>query len=64
MASNDLLTPTAVTREALRILHQKLNFIGNIDRQYDSKFAVEGAKIGSQITTWLYEMKSLGSSWL
>lgn len=48
--ANELLTPTAVTREALRILHQKLNFIGNIDRQYDSKFAVEGAKIGSQLT--------------
>ena len=47
--ANSLLTPTAVTREALRILHQKLNFIGNVDRQYDSQFAVEGAKIGSQL---------------
>ena len=47
--ANALLTPTAVTREALRILHQKLNFIGNIDRQYDSQFAVEGAKIGDQL---------------
>jgi hypothetical protein len=47
--ANTLLTPTAVTREALRILHQKLNFIGNIDRQYDSQFAVEGAKIGSTL---------------
>lgn len=48
--ANALLTPTAVTREALRILHQKLNFIGNIDRQYDSQFAIEGAKIGSQLS--------------
>ena len=47
--ANTLLTPEAVTREALRILHQKLNFIGNIDRQYDSQFAVEGAKSGSQL---------------
>ena len=47
--ANALLTPTAVTREALRILHQKLNFIGNINRQYDSSFANEGAKIGSQL---------------
>lgn len=47
--ANTLLTPTAVTREALRILHQKLNFIGNINRQYDSSFAIEGAKIGSQL---------------
>ena len=48
--ANTLLTPTAVTREALRILHQKLNFIGNINRQYDSQFAVEGAKIGETLT--------------
>ena len=47
--TNALLTPTAVTREALRILHQKLNFIGNIDRQYDSQFAIEGAKIGDKL---------------
>lgn len=47
--ANALLTPTAVTREALRILHQKLNFIGNIDRQYDSQFAIEGAKIGDSL---------------
>jgi hypothetical protein len=33
MASNTLLTPTMLTREALRILHQKLNFIGSINRQ-------------------------------
>ncbi len=48
--ANSLLTPTKVVREALRILHQKLNFIGNIDRQYDSQFANEGAKIGETLT--------------
>jgi hypothetical protein len=48
--ANALLTATAVTREALRILHQKLNFIGNINRQYDSQFAIEGAKIGDTLT--------------
>lgn len=47
--SNSILTPTAVTREALRILHQKLNFIGNINRQYDSSFAKSGAKIGDSL---------------
>ena len=46
---NTLLTPTAVTREALRILHQKLNFVGNIERQYDSSFAKSGAKIGDTL---------------
>jgi hypothetical protein len=47
--SNTLLTPTAVTREALRILHQKLNFIGTINRQYDDSFAKSGAKIGDSL---------------
>lgn len=47
--ANTILTPTAVTREALRILHQKLNFVGNINRQYDDSFAKEGARIGSQL---------------
>lgn len=47
--SNTLLTPTMVTREALRILHQKLTFIGSINRQYDSSFAKEGAKIGDSL---------------
>ena len=46
---NTLLTPTAVTREALRVLHQKLNFVGNITREYDSSFAKEGAKIGDSL---------------
>jgi hypothetical protein len=47
--SNTLLTPSMITREALRILHQKLNFVGNINRQYDDSFAKEGAKIGSAL---------------
>lgn len=47
--ANTLLTPTAVTREALRILHQKLNFIGSINRQYDDSFAKSGAKIGDSL---------------
>lgn len=47
--SNTILTPTAVTREALRILHQKLNFVGSIDRQYDDSFAKSGAKIGDSL---------------
>ncbi|MCD1644155.1 P22 phage major capsid protein family protein [Aurantimonas coralicida] len=47
--ANQLLTPTAVTREALRILHQKLNFIGNVNRTYDDSFAKDGAKIGDSL---------------
>lgn len=44
-----LLTPTAVTRKALQILHQKLNFIGSINRSYDDQYAKTGAKIGSTL---------------
>lgn len=47
--ANSILTPTAVTREALRILHQKLTFVGSIDRQYDDSFAKSGAKIGDSL---------------
>lgn len=47
--ANSLLTPTAVTREALRVLHQKLNFIGNITRDYDDSYAKSGAKIGDSL---------------
>lgn len=47
--ANTLLTPTAVTRESLRILHQKLNFVGNIVREYDDSYAKSGAKIGDSL---------------
>jgi hypothetical protein len=47
--SNSILTPTAVTREALRVLHQKLNFVGSITREYDDSFAKDGAKIGDTL---------------
>lgn len=38
-----------VTREALRVAHEKLSFLGTINRQYDSSFAQTGAKIGSTL---------------
>jgi hypothetical protein len=47
MATNTLLTPTIITREALRVLHGKLGFVGSVNKQYDSQFARSGAKIGN-----------------
>jgi len=47
--ANSILTPTQITREALRVLHGKLSFIGSVNRQYDSQFARGGAKIGSSL---------------
>ena len=49
MASNTVLNADMITRRALLILHQKLQFIGNINRAYDDSFAQEGAKIGSTL---------------
>ncbi len=52
--ANSLLSPTIITREALRILHANLNFISNVDKQYDPQFANSGAspsgKIGPSLT--------------
>lgn len=47
--STTILTPTAVTREALRIIHQKANFLGTINREYDDSYAKTGAKIGDSL---------------
>lgn len=47
--ANSNLTPDDITREALRVLHQKLNFVTNIVTEYDDSFAVEGAKIGNTL---------------
>lgn len=47
--ANTLLTPDMITREALRVLHQKCNFVGSINRQYDDSFAASGAKIGNTL---------------
>ena len=47
--ANSILTPVMITREMLRVLHQKLNFVGNVNRQYDDRFAQTGAKIGQSL---------------
>ena len=47
--ANVLLTPQIITRKALAILHQKLNFVSKVNRQYDDRFAVSGAKIGTTL---------------
>jgi hypothetical protein len=47
--ANTLSVIDQVTREALRIAHEKLTFIGTINRSYDSSFAKSGAKIGDTL---------------
>lgn len=47
--ANTLSVIDMVAREALRIAHEKLSFIGTIDRSYDSSYAKSGAKIGDTL---------------
>lgn len=45
--ANSLVTIDMITREALRIAHEKSQFIATTDRQYDENYAKTGGKIGS-----------------
>lgn len=59
--ANSILTPTMITREAARVLHQQCNFLGNINKQYDSRFAQDGAKIGTTLNVRMpskYEVRT------
>lgn len=47
--ANTLLSVDMITREALRVAHEKLSFISTVDRQYDDSFAKTGAKIGASL---------------
>lgn len=44
--TNTLLTSTLITREAMRVLENNLTATKCVNRQYDDKFGVEGAKVG------------------
>lgn len=60
---NTVLTADMITREALRILHQQCNFIGNINRQYDDSFAQSGAKIGDSLRIRKPAQYTVRSGW-
>lgn len=47
--SNTLSVIDMVAREAQRIAHEKLRFIGTIRRDYDDSYAKNGAKIGDSL---------------
>ena len=47
--ANTNLTIDQITQEALVVLHANLNFVGNINRQYDDRFAQTGGKIGDTL---------------
>jgi len=47
--SNNLLTISKITNEALMVLENELTFTGGVDKNYDDQFAVVGAKIGQTV---------------
>lgn len=47
--ANSLLTIDMITRAALEIAHEKLSFIGTINRQFDSEFGKSNGKIGDTL---------------
>ena len=47
--SNNLLTISMITNEALMVLENELTFSAEVDRNYDDQFAVSGAKIGNTL---------------
>ncbi|WP_341918680.1 P22 phage major capsid protein family protein [Polaromonas sp. YR568] len=47
--ANTLTFIDMVAREALAVAHEKTQFIGTTDRQYDDSFGKTGAKIGSSL---------------
>jgi hypothetical protein len=47
--SNNLLTISKITNEALMVLENELTFTSEVDRNYDDQFAVVGAKIGQTV---------------
>ena len=46
---NTLLTIDMITREALRLAHEKATFIGTINRQFDDSFGASSGKIGDTL---------------
>jgi coat protein Gp5 len=47
--ANQLLTTSMITREILRVLSEKLTFLKHVNRSYDDRYAVQGAKIGDTL---------------
>lgn len=51
--SNTVITPAWVTRESLRILHQKATATERVNRTYADQFRANGTKMGTQISVRL-----------
>jgi len=57
---NVSLVTDKILLKTLQVLHAKCNFIGSINRNYDSQFAQTGAKIGEELRIRLPETFTVG----
>lgn len=51
--SNSFITPSWVLKDVARVLVNNLKFAANVDRSYDDKFRVGGAKVGYTVSARL-----------
>lgn len=47
--ANNILTPSMITKYAIRMFLNTNYFVQNISRQYEDQFGIEGARIGAQL---------------
>jgi hypothetical protein len=47
--ANSIITPSMVTRYAIKMFLNTNYFVQNISRQFESQFGIEGARIGAQL---------------
>jgi P22 coat protein - gene protein 5 len=47
--ANNLLTPSMITRYALRMFLNTNYFVQSVNRQFEDQFGIEGARIGAQL---------------
>ena len=61
--SNTFLKPDAITAESLRVLHNSMAFVGNIDKQHDKKTEFGGQKRGSTLRIRLPNQYTVRETW-
>lgn len=49
MAGNNILTPSMITRYAIKMFLNTNYFVQNVNRQFEDQFGIEGARIGQQL---------------
>lgn len=61
--ANSYLKPSAITKESLRILHNNLPFVKNIDKQHDKETEFGGQKRGATLRIRLPNQYTVRDTW-